>query len=97
VLRFLHQLSAFLFYILGASFFVAYLLYRNSIEPVWSAWWLQVADVPFLFTAMVYGGTSLYLSLYGSKKSVIGAIVLVILLVLLAVFAALNYWPLITQ
>ncbi|MBI1813103.1 hypothetical protein HY285_03510 [Candidatus Peregrinibacteria bacterium] len=63
MLKFLHQLSAIFFSLLGSSFFVAYLLVRNSIGGIWPAWWLQVADLPLALCALMYGGLSLYQSL----------------------------------
>ncbi|MBI3618576.1 hypothetical protein HY213_00905 [Candidatus Peregrinibacteria bacterium] len=63
MLKFLHQLSAVFFYLLGGSFFVAYLFLRNNIGDTWPAWWLQVADLPLALSALMYGGLSLYQSL----------------------------------
>jgi hypothetical protein len=68
VLRYLHQLFALAFYSLGLSFFVAYVLLHNEVWPGFTALWLQIADLPFALSAMLYGGLSLYLSLQSEGK-----------------------------
>ena len=65
--RFLHQLSAVCFYVLGASFFVAYALLRREVGGQWPAWWLQTADLPLALSAITYGGLSVYLSVWGNR------------------------------
>lgn len=59
----LNRLSAFFFYLLGSTFLVAVVLLKNQIGGIWPAWWMQVADLPLIFSAVVFGGTSLYRSL----------------------------------
>ena len=44
-LRYLQTLSAFFFYLLGSSFFIAYVLLRNDMWGGLAAWWLQTADL----------------------------------------------------
>jgi len=63
VLRYIHDLSAAFFYVLGSTFFLAYVLMQNKIWAQWPAWWLQVADLPLLLCAILYGATSLYMSI----------------------------------
>lgn len=89
----LHKLSAILFYVLGASFFVAYLLYRNDIGT-FGGWWLNVADLPLALAAVIYGGSSLYLSVTPKEKtSKTVAIVIGIPLTALFVWlVVLNFW-----
>lgn len=95
MLIFLHQLSGVVFYILGLSFFVAWLLMKNAIAPVPAAVWMQVADLPLAFSAIVYGGLSLYQSLHPTGKTtkalpwMIGAP----LAVFFALILAMNFWP----
>ena len=67
MLWYLKHLSGFFFYTLGLSFFVAWVMLRNAVYPQESALWLQTADLPLAFSAVVYGGISLYLSLRPSK------------------------------
>ena len=55
MLRFLHQLSAFFFYLLGSTFFVAFVLLRNDMAPPWPAYWMQVADLPLALVTILYG------------------------------------------
>ena len=94
MLRDLHRISAALFYLLGTSFFVAYLLFKNLLGGIWPTWWMQVADLPLILSAIVYGGLSLYLSIAKSEtKSVTAAIVIGIPLAALFVFLLLlNFW-----
>lgn len=82
-----------LFYILGLSFFAAYVLMHNNMWPLFAAMWLQWADVPFIAVALLYGGLSLYLSVKGSGGSKMLPWVIGLSLVL--VFGALvtfNFW-----
>lgn len=91
--RHVHTISAVLFYLLGASFFGAYLLLRNEIAGGWPVWWMSVADLPLAIVCTLYGGTSLYLSLRKEKPSKSLAIVIAIPLIALLVFLfVLNFW-----
>ncbi len=92
--KYLQQLSAFFFYALGISFFVAYLLLRNNVVPEWSSLWLQVADLPFAFSAILYGGLSLYLSLLvpGKSSKFLPWLIGVPLVALFVFLVALNFW-----
>ncbi|MDO8649422.1 MAG: hypothetical protein Q7R81_06615 [Candidatus Peregrinibacteria bacterium] len=91
----LNRVSAFLFYILVLTFFVAYILLQNGVEAPWAAWWLQVADLPLALSAVVFGGTSLYNSIRGERyrwllKILIGLPLTALFLFLLV----LNFWSL---
>ena len=94
MLKDLQRISAVLFYLLGTSFFVGYLLYANLIGGVWPAWWMQVADLPLILSAILYGGLSLFLSITKSEaKSITAAIVVGIPLATLFIFLLLlNFW-----
>jgi len=93
MIRDLHRISAVLFYLLGTSFFVGYLLYANLIGGLWPAWWMQVADLPLILSAMLYGGLSLFLSISKTEKSSIAAVVIGVPLVALFTFLLLlNFW-----
>ncbi len=67
MLRYLHLLSAVLFYILGASFFTAYVLVQNRISGSLPLAWLSYGILPLLLSGMLYGGLSIYRSLQGEK------------------------------
>ena len=90
----LHRVSAFLFYPLAGSFFVAYLLLRNEIMPIEAAWWLQRGDLPLAFATLLYGGTSFYRSITPpDKPSTIKAVLVSIpLLALFIAAVAMNFW-----
>jgi hypothetical protein len=94
MLQTLHRLSSFFFYVLGGSFFLAYILLRNDVWPYWSALWLQIADLPFAFAAIAYGGLSLYSSLAtpGRRSTVLALSIGIPLGVLFIVLAVLNFW-----
>ncbi len=94
MLKFVQQLSAFFFYALGTSFFVAYLLLRNDVWADWSALWLQTADLPFAFSAILYGGLSLYFSLAlpGSTSKKLLWWIGIPLLALFTLVVVLNFW-----
>ena len=93
MLKFLQQLSAFCFFLLGITFFVAFLLLQNNVQSVWSAWWMQVADLPFLVSAVTYGATSFLLSVKGRTASrALTIIVLVFCALFLGAVFTLNFW-----
>jgi len=69
VIKYLHTLSAALFYILGASFFLAYILLHNSILTGMSGSWLQAGDLPLLLSGLLYGGLSVYRSIQEDDSS----------------------------
>lgn len=60
--RFLHTLSAILFYVLGAGFFVAIVLNHNGIAGNIPRILMDITDLPLLLTGLLYGGISLYRS-----------------------------------
>ena len=94
MITYFKQLTGFLFYLLGGSFFVAYMLMYNQMTPL-GEWWLKVADLPLAFVGILYGGTSLYLSVKpknGQSKPLFYSISMP----LIAVFSTLlvlNFWP----
>jgi hypothetical protein len=90
----LHRISAVLFYLLAGSFFIGYLLARNTLLLPWSEWWLKVADGPLLVVAALYGGTSLYRSVK-RREGVSWVLLTTIGLPLLALallVLTLNFW-----
>lgn len=61
--RFLHTLSAILFYILGTGFFVAIVLNHNGVAGNAPRILMDIIDLPLLLTGLLYGGISLYRSI----------------------------------
>ncbi len=94
MLRLLHHLSGFFFYLLGTSFFVAWVLIRNLLWIRESATWMQIADLPLAFSALVYGGLSLYLSLLRDGKPPRGLewMIAVPLGVIFVAILVMNFW-----
>lgn len=95
MLRFLHTLTAVLFYFLGSGFFIAYVLLRNGIGGDWPLTWLETADLPLLLVSVLYGGTSVIRSFQGdapvSKILILG--ITLPLFVLFSVAAYLTFYP----
>lgn len=93
---FLKKLSGFLFYALGLSFFVMYLAHKKEWLGQLPLWWFEVLDVPLVIAALLYGGTSLHLSLRSkdNKAVISGVLISVILLAVFAVLFVFNYWNL---
>ncbi len=94
MLRYLHTLSAFLFYVLGSVLFLSYVLLHNGIGGMTPLNILLYADLPMAFAATLYGGLSVYLSIDEEAK---GSTVLLWsvglpLAVLFLVFVVLNFW-----
>jgi hypothetical protein len=94
VVQHIKAVSGFFFYLLGISFFLAYLLAFNMLWAPWPRWWMDIADLPLAFSACVYGGASLYMSItQPDKHSKIAAFVIGLpLLAVLLFFVALNFW-----
>lgn len=93
MLQFLHQLSAWVFYVLGTSFFAAYLGVRQNVVAPLSLWWLNVLDLPLLISGLLYGASSVILSITDHDRPSVTATVSVLLpaaLILLAVLI-LNF------
>lgn len=94
MLRYLHSLSALLFYVLGAGMFLSYVLMHKNIQPVFALRFLQIMDMPLLLTGLLYGGISIYRSLHDESKgtSIILALALGFPLVaLFFVVVAMNF------
>lgn len=95
VLAFIHRLSALLFYCLGLTFFLAFVLLRNSIGGSSPEWWIKTSDLALLFVGLLYGGSSLYSSLRKEAEHPSWALLLTIgipFLLLFLSFVLLNYW-----
>ena len=91
--RYLHHLSAIFFYALGVTFFLAWMLMKNLILVQPSAVWLQVADLPLIFSAVVYGGLSLYLSLRSENEKILPWLIGIPLAIFFVLILVMNFWP----
>ena len=95
MLRYLHTLSAVLFYLLGSSFFLAYILLRNRIGGAMPALWMDIGDLPLLLSGVLYGGVSVIRSVQG-EAPVSALLVIAIglpLLILFGAVAVLTFVP----
>lgn len=83
--------SGFLFYVAGTLLILAIVLVKSGVASG-IAPYMHVVDLPILFIAMLYAGSSLYVSLARGKKSLpLLLITFVPLGVLFAVFAWFNF------
>lgn len=83
--------SGFLFYVSGILLIVAIVLVKSGLASG-VAPYMHIADLPILFVAMLYAGSSLYVSLSRGKKSLpLLLITFVPLGVLFAVFSWFNF------
>lgn len=91
---FLRIFSGWLFYILGISFFVAYMLMVNEIAVPWPKFWLSVADIPLIVSSMLYGGTSLYVSVKkpDGPSPIIATIITVVLAAVFLFLVCMNFY-----
>lgn len=67
--RYLHTLSAVLFYILGGTYFGALVLDHNGVGSGYPRFWMDIADLPLLLTGLLFGGVSLYRSVRGDEDT----------------------------
>ena len=92
--RYLHRLSAVLFYALGSSCFLAYVLLRNGIGGALPGQWLLHVDLPLVAVGLLYGGISVAFSLSDdptpSRRLCIA--VAAPLAALFLAFLVLNFW-----
>lgn len=95
---YLKHLSGVLFYLLGGSFFVAYMLQYNEVTTS-AGWWMQIADLPLILVGLLYGGTSLYLSVKprNGDSKVLFVVIGIPLALIFATLITMNFWPLLTS
>lgn len=90
----MHQVrsaSAVLFYSLGSVVLVLFLLHRHTTGTGYGTL-LNILDLPLIFFAFLYGGTSLMTSTgSGRASSVVIGVVSFILLALFLLFAWFNF------
>lgn len=94
MIKYIHTVSAIAFYVLGSSFFLAYLFLHSNILTIGSMQWLGIADMPLLFTGMLYGGLSVYNSINDNNHAYSRALALSIgvpLVVLFLTLFVLNF------
>lgn len=84
--------SAYLFYLLGVIFIPLVVLYERGSLPETIAPVMNSLDLPILFIAVLFGGSSLYVSLTKGQKSLpLLLAVFVPMGVIFAVFCWLNF------
>ena len=93
--HFLQRLSGFCFYLLGTSFIVAWVMLKQNLYGTEEAVWMQSADLPLIFSGLVYGGLSLYLSLRHPEEpsTLLAWMIGVPLGAFFGLLLLLNFWP----
>ena len=94
VLPYLQKISGFFFYLLTSSFFLAWILLHNKIQVHASATWMQVADLPLAFSAIVYGGLSVYRSLHHPEQPsrALAWMIGIPLAIFFGLILVMNFW-----
>jgi hypothetical protein len=92
VSRYLHTLSAALFYLVAGSFFLAYVLLRNDIGGGMPEMWLRIGDLPLLALGLLYGGLSIYRSLTDKPSRTLGIAIGLPLTLLFLLGCVANFW-----
>lgn len=92
--RYLHTLSAVLFYLLGLAAFGAYVLLKNDIGGTYPQFLLMIIDIPLLVVGALYGGISVYRSLKEdhAPSPILGIFIALPLILVVGFFAVLNFW-----
>ena len=93
MLRYLHSLSAWLFYLLAGAFFVAYVLFHNDIAARIAGQFLYVGQLPLLLVSFLYGGLSVYHSIRGEESAsrTLAFIIAIPLVVLFVLFLLIRF------
>lgn len=89
----LHRISALLFYILGSTVILGIILITRGMFTMGLTTVLNVLDLPLLFVGMLYGGSSLVLSMTKDEhvSLTLSVIVFGFLAVFFTIFAYLNF------
>jgi len=71
------------------------MLQYNEVTPL-GGWWLRVADLPLILAGVLYGGTSLYMSVKPKNKESksLFMIIGVPLIIIFSTLLMMNFWPL---
>ncbi len=95
MLRFLHTLSAILFYVLAGTFFLALMLATNNVAAHASRVWMDISDLPLLCSGLLFGGLSLYRSIRrdSDMSHALLAGIALPLLILFSIFLIANFLP----
>ena len=91
----LRRTAGLAFFVLGASFFVAYVLLRNGLWVRETSIWMQSADLPLGFCALVYAGMSVFAGLRHPRKSshTLAIILAIPLALAFGAILLMNFWP----
>ena len=92
VMNAVRRASAYLFYLFGVIFIPLVVLYQRGMLPESMTPVMHSLDLPLLFISVLFGGSSLYVSLTKGQKSLpLFIAVFVPMGVVFAVFCWLNF------
>ena len=89
----LQRVSGFFFYLLGTVFVAAYVLLKSDAYGSLAALWMDRADLPFIASALTYGGISLYRNMRPNGGSPILAWgIAIVCSAIFVLTLVLNFW-----
>jgi hypothetical protein len=89
----IHDVSAFLFFLLAFGYLFAALAFRNGYWPSLMIFGMRLLDIPFAAIALLYGGSGLHLQINDAKEdadSIWGILIFAICLVFFGAVVFLN-------
>ncbi len=90
----LHDVSATVFFVLAFVYVVAALAFRNNFMSSFMVFLMRLLDIPFVMTALLYGGTGLSLQINEGKEdtgSVWNIIIFAACLILFGAVVFINF------
>lgn len=90
----LRRASALLFYIFGSLLIIVVVLVRRGMMPDALQPVVSTLDLPILFIGMIFGGSSLYVSLTkGTRSPLLMVVIFLPLAALFGFFCYINFVP----
>ena len=90
----LHDVSAVLFFILAFAYVAVALTFRNDYMASLMIFLMRLLDIPFALSALLYGGSGLYLQINEGKEnseSVWGYVIFAFSLLLFGLVIFINF------
>jgi len=87
----IHSVSANFFFILAFLYIFAALAFRNDFYSDLMIFFMRIADIPFAFVALLYGGSGLYLQINEGKDETESAWSILIFAFCLILFGAVVF------
>ena len=90
----LHDVSAVFFFILAFAYMAVALAFRNDYMASLMIFLMRVLDIPFALSALMYGGSGLYLQINEGKEnseSVWGYVIFAFSIILFGLVIFINF------